>query len=109
MKGERYTIRYRRGGHPEQTALVIEDETGTAYLYERAGLHCRLTRAHSLARLEDTLHRLGWYRVPAVPPYTLDQLRRLLIPAGHDDPAPPRRPVSPLVPPPPTRPPAARR
>ena len=70
---------------------MIEDETGTAYLYERAGLHCRLTRAQSLARLEETLRRSGWYRVPKVPPYTLDQLRRLLTPAVPDDPgAPPR-------------------
>ncbi len=94
MKGERYTIRYRGGGDLEQTALVIEDETGTPYLYERTGLHCRLTRAHSLARLEDTLRRLGWYRVPEVPPYTLDQLRRLITPRGPGDPGRPRRPAA---------------
>lgn len=95
MRGGRYTIRYRRGGSPGQTALVIEDETGSAYLYEGAGLHCRLTGAHSLARLEETLRRSGWDRVPAVPPYTLDQLRRLLTPTGPDDPGRTPRPASP--------------
>ena len=95
MKGERYTIRYRRGDDPAQTALVIEDETGTAYLYGRAGLHCWLTRAHTLARLEETLRRLGWCQVPAVPSYTLAQLRRLLTPSRPGDPGHPPRPPSP--------------
>lgn len=78
MSEPRYTVRLRYAGRRGVVAFVVEDEDGDAYIYGRAGLCCRLARGGALPRRVPTLHRLGWVPVPAVAPYTLAGLRRLL-------------------------------
>ena len=78
MTEPRYTIRLRYAGRRGCTALIVENARGDAFIYTRRGLACRLTGHFRLAAYTSTLHRLGWVPVPAVAPYTLDALGRLV-------------------------------
>lgn len=72
----RYKIRYRccKG-----SAFIVEDETGTAYVFDGQELCCRLDGAHAPGEIATILHRLGWRPVPPVAPYTLGELKMLLL------------------------------
>ncbi len=78
MRDNRYTIRLRYGNRRGQRAVIVEDACGDAYIFDPHGFRCRLHGAHDLRTLAPTLHRLGWLAVPAVAPYSLSGLRRLL-------------------------------
>ena len=76
----RYTIRYRCNEGATQTALIVEDARGIAYLFRggslRQGIHGN-TASASLARVLEDVTKMRWIPVPAVASYTLDELHRL--------------------------------
>jgi hypothetical protein len=82
MLTARFTIRYRRRIAPDAVALLVEDDGGQLHVCSRSGLRPFLREARDPARRRATLRELGWVPVPAVAPYTLDGLRRLLGPAA---------------------------
>ena len=83
----RYLVRYRCGVGDQRTALVVEDSAGAAYLFAGGRVQGPLAGAHAAPRLARRLRRLGrWTPVPAVAPYTLGELRRLV---GAVPPPPP--------------------
>jgi hypothetical protein len=76
----RFVIRYRCSDH-DATALIVEDEHGTAYLFSSGALQTRLAGERAAERLlELTPHEGHWLPVPQVPPYTLAELCDLI---GH--------------------------
>ncbi len=82
---QRFHIRYCCTNQAGHTALIIEDECSTAYLFSGGALQSRTAGPHAAERL---LHLLDapecWQPVPAVPPVDLDGLRRLTAPIpGH--------------------------
>ena len=80
MTEPHYTIRLRYAGRPGRVAFVIESAAGDAYIFSGEGLVCCLARDFRLAGYVPTLRRLGWVPVPAVAPYSLDALGRLIGP-----------------------------
>ncbi len=82
---QHFTIRYRCTDRPGHTALIVEDEQGTAYLFSGGVLQTRTAGTHAAERL---LHLMDapecWQPVPVVPPFDLNGLRRLTAPIpGH--------------------------
>lgn len=77
-----YTIRYRCRDGRGEGALIVTDGDGTAFLFNRGQLQLQLTGHDACARLCRVLERCVDVAVlPEVPPYTLDELRRLATPA----------------------------
>ena len=75
----RYTIRYRGRGRRGQTALIVEDGQGRAYLFSGGWLQGRLSGSKAATRLTAIMARhASWRIVPKVRPYTLDGLRQLV-------------------------------
>ncbi|MDQ3899471.1 MAG: hypothetical protein M3319_03130 [Actinomycetota bacterium] len=75
-----YTIRYRCNEGATQTALIVEDAQGRAYLFRGGWLRREMRGNAASARLagllaEQTQER--WLPVPTVAGYTLEELRRL--------------------------------
>ncbi len=76
----RYTIRYRCNEGATQTALIVEDARGRAYLFRGGSLRQGMqgnTASGSLARVLEDVTRTRWIPVPTVAGYTLDELDRL--------------------------------
>lgn len=74
-----YAIRYR-GYRPDgSTALIVEDCWGNASLFVAGWLQCSVDRGDAATRLITLLEAYAtWIDVPAVAPYTLDELVALL-------------------------------
>lgn len=73
-----YTIRYRCDDQRGRTALIVEDPTGSAYLFSGGSLQSRLRGANAITRLHKRLARHAyWRQVPRVAPYSLDGLRQM--------------------------------
>ena len=70
-----YTVRYRHCSQHGPGGLIVEDEHGVCLIFSYKGFCCRLGAAH-LARA----CALGWFPVPSVAPYTLEELQQLLRP-----------------------------
>ena len=78
MANRYYTVRYRCTGDGHKPVLIVEDEQGTAYLYRGGRLRGWLGGRNASGRLARFLQRRAvCTRVPEVPPYTLEGLRRL--------------------------------
>jgi hypothetical protein len=78
MANHHYTVRYRCNDGHRTPALIVEDEQGTAYLYRGGRLRGWLRGRNASGRLARVLQRRAvCTRVPEVPPYTLEGLRRL--------------------------------
>ncbi len=75
-----YTIRYRCNVGATQTALIVEDGQGRAYLFG-GGWLWQETRGNAasarLARLLAEQTQTRWLPVPTVASYTLEELQRL--------------------------------
>jgi len=75
----RYTIRYRGRSRRGQTALIVEDGQGRAYLFSGGWLQGRLSgnkAAHRLAAI--MAGHASWRIVPKVRPYSIAGLRQLV-------------------------------
>ncbi len=73
-----YYVRYRCGYRGGTTALIVEDEQRTAYLFSDGWLQSKIEGDDAATRLAELMRRRGhWSRLPEVPPYTIDGLRRL--------------------------------
>ena len=81
MDDARFTIRYRLPG--TIPVLLVEEEAGDLFTIDRRGLHTYHTGAGDGRATADRLSRQGWLPVPAVAPYTLDELLRLLPPFAN--------------------------
>ncbi len=82
---QRFHIRYRCTDRPNHTALIVEDERGTAYLFSGGALQSRTSGTHAT---EAAAASIGCTRVlaagPGGAPFDLDGLRRLTRPMpGH--------------------------
>ena len=74
----RYTVRYRSSDRRGKTALIVEDNTGTAYLFSGGALQGRVSGADATTRLVARLGNIDhWQQVPRVAPYTIDGLRQM--------------------------------
>lgn len=76
----RYTIHYRSTGYADETALIVTDATGKAYLFSAGELQaaCAGGGGRGATRLAALLRRrAAWVRVMPAKRYTLDHLRRL--------------------------------
>ena len=82
---QRFRIRYRCSNRPNHTALIVEDERGTAYLFSGGALQSRTSGTHAAVRLRQLSDAPEcWQPVPEAPPFDLDGLRRLTGPMpGH--------------------------
>jgi hypothetical protein len=79
----RYTIRYRATDTRGRVRLLVEDERGARYLFHNGRLS-----GPSLAEAGEDLaparpDERAWAAVPAVAPYTLDELHRLTAPPAR--------------------------
>ena len=82
----RYTIWYRCAAREGRTALIVEDEQGTAHLFSDGRLRDRFVGNGASARLARRLATRGtWVPVPQVSPYTIEGLRRLIAPPTPRD------------------------
>lgn len=73
-----YYVRYRCGYGGGNTALIVEDEHRTAYLFSDGWLQSKVEGDDATPRLARLMRRHGhWSPLPEVPPYTIDGLRRL--------------------------------
>ena len=83
MAEPRFTIRYRQHLVAVGLALLVEDAAGTLFVCTGQSLRPFLPGSDGdLARRAATLRALGWVPVPAVAPYSLGDLRRLLDPVA---------------------------
>jgi hypothetical protein len=74
----RYNIRFRHGRRAS-TLLIFEDESGVAYLLHCGELRRSLAGTDAAHRLMRHLNTAGsWSFVPAVSPYSLEELRELV-------------------------------
>lgn len=79
-----YTIRYRYGDWRGQSALIVDDRRGNAYLFSGGRLQAGLTGSDACARLARMLGRIGVCApVSETTPYTLDSLRQLTAPVAR--------------------------
>ncbi len=77
----RYAIRYRCEGSRGQVALIVEDNTGAAYLFSDGRLQGRFRGTDACEFLARQHAGSGsWTPVPRVAPYTLAGLRHLTAP-----------------------------
>ena len=76
MAHARFTIRYRLPG--PVPALLVEEATGALFTVAPDGVRSHLGGAGVVPALDARLRRRGWVPVPAVAPYSLAELRRLL-------------------------------
>jgi hypothetical protein len=73
-----YTIRYRSNGKSGKTALIVEDSSGTAYLFSGGSFQGQLQGNDASRRLASRMARTAtWRPVPRVAPYTVDGLRQM--------------------------------
>jgi hypothetical protein len=76
----RYTIRFRCRRGATQTALIVEDQEGAAYLFQDGRLQQLTDRVapEGLARTLEWRTPANWTPVPPVASYTLDELGYLM-------------------------------
>lgn len=73
-----FTIRYRQHTPIGTVALLVEDATGELHVCTRQGFRPYLHESNDPIRRAATLRMLGWVQVPAVAPYTREDLSLLL-------------------------------
>jgi hypothetical protein len=74
-----YVVRYRSTDRIKRTALIVEDASGTAYLFCEGELRLQRAGEDASARLKAILSRQGnWTSLPRVAPYSLADLRALV-------------------------------
>ena len=79
-----YSIRYRYGDWRGQSALIVDDGRGNAYLFSGGRLQAGLTGSGACVRLARMLGRIGMCApVPDAILYTLDSLGQLTAPVAR--------------------------